>query len=183
MKFLIGYSVDHGFLVGELDYDKSYDSYFSFCCDGLLPCRESGVDYNEIADVYWEELPAEDKLCFCEANDCSPYEARQLIREDKPKLINFDFDVDISTMPNVDDDIFYDLVCCGQHDPREDDPILFIPETLFNRIMTDWDSYHLKDSREAWQEYTILTNAISACGFDNKETWREFVVENIVKYA
>lgn len=161
------------FLLGELNYR----GYFSFCCECLLPCRESDVDYDEIADAYWECLPIEDKFVLCEVNDYSPYEARMALREDEQALINYDFDIDTSTMPNVDDDIFYDVVCGGQHDPREDDPDLFIPQTLFDRIMTAWDNYHLKNSYNSKEEYDALTNAISVCGFDNKETWRDFVLE------
>lgn len=175
MKFLIGYNEDLGFLVGELNYR----GYFSFCCECLLPCRESDIDYDEIADAYWECLPIEDKFVLCEVNDYSLYEARMALREDEQALINYDFDIDTSTMPNVDDDIFYDVVCCGQHDPREDDPDLFIPQTLFDRIMTAWDNYHLKNSYNSKEEYDALINAISVCGFDNKKTWRDFVLEKI----
>lgn len=56
---------------------------------------------------------------------------------------------------------------------------LDIPQTLFDRIMTAWDNYHLKNSYNSKEEYDALTNAISVCGFDNKETWRDFVLEKI----
>lgn len=175
MKFLIGYNEDLGFLVGELNYS----GYFSFCCECLLPCRKSGVDYDEIADICWDSLLSEDKLYLCEMNNCSPIEMRKRLRDDEEALLCYDYDIDEETMPKINDDIFFELVSGGQHDLREDHPDLFIPKTLFDRIMTDWDNYHLKDTSKAKEEYDVLTDAISICGFDNKETWYDFVLEKI----
>lgn len=175
MKFLIGYNEDSGFLVGEL----RFDNYFSFSCDCLLPYRESDINCYDIAAMYWNNLSAEDKLYLCELNNCSPLEMRKILRSNKRDLIHLNYEVDYTTMPKINDDVFFDLISCGQHDPREDDPDLFIPKTLFDRIMTAWDNYHLKNSCNSKEEYDALVDAISVCGFDNKETWCNFVLEKI----
>lgn len=186
MKFLIGCSADRGFIVGNL----RYDDYFSFSCECLMPYRESYIDYDELAEIYWDDMPDGMKLRLLEEQDCTPVEAREKIREDEEELLYWGYNIDKTTMPNLDDDmfydladdVFYDLISFGQYNPRKDDPDLYLPQSIFDGIMTAWDKYHLKNSKEAREEFNALTQAITANGYDCKENWREFVGDKIIEF-
>lgn len=173
-KFLLGVTKDYEIAFANVEFD-SVSGKFRASFDTVTPVK---WDYDTLYDF------ANDWLCFaskemcydlCEIYVCSPQTLIDRLLDDDCEMENI---VDVSLFDAIyeanGDEYKFQSIGCGQLDLRNEMKI-YTNESLFNKIISLWEKYHLKDITD-FEEIILLFNE------EHEEETEEFWEDWIVNY-
>lgn len=167
---LLGATVNHEIVFGEFEIRNrnGKPNEFSASFDVVRPFDGDSVDVVE----YWEdEIPYldSDTLCAMLRNyDCTISDLAENLAYDLSIEGTFDCSLYAECYTVDGADWYFESVCCGQHDTREE-MAEYVNESAYNRLYELWDTCHLKEvGEDVVAEVESLVDTLSQT---NEEGW------------
>lgn len=166
---LLGATKDNELVFAEFGVDNrnGYDE-FTASFDTVRPFDGNSVDLVEYWEDYITDADADTLRHMLGAYDCTISDLAECVADD----MGIDGTIDCSLYPTtytIDDiDWYFESMCCGQHDTR-DDMAEYVDELAYNDLHELWDKYHLRKVDDS--VINKVRQIADALGKTNAEKW------------